>query len=236
MRANDAIRATARRIFQQEWRCNLSGKELAVLGSVMAADVLSALNIPGGSTIAEVTRRYVEKKRTEAVEVLIAEISHGYHGPIHFDEHDIEPLIGIVFRLSKAVADGAALENLKLLAQVICGLKKNKALSADAFQRWCGVLEGLTRDEIVVIGNAFAARRHVGSDAPITATNGFWQELKRLLAQAGYKNGEIYALCTAVSRTGLLMPEAVLNGTVFGDTPWLVELGALAVLRQGVRT
>jgi hypothetical protein len=38
-------------------------------------------------------------------------------------------LIDVIMRFSKAVADGAAQENLRLLAQVIAGLKKNKALA-----------------------------------------------------------------------------------------------------------
>jgi len=52
-------------------------------------------------------------------------------------------------RFTKAVADGAARENLHLLAQVIAGLKKNKALEGDKFRKWCSMLEHLTRDELI---------------------------------------------------------------------------------------
>jgi hypothetical protein len=68
------------------------------------------------------THDYVEKPD----QVDCARISKGQ---VQFDPQDIDPLIDVIMRFSKAVADGAAQENLRLLAQVIAGLKKNKALA-----------------------------------------------------------------------------------------------------------
>ena len=50
-------------------------------------------------------------------------------GKFRLTPQDIDPLIDVIMRFSKAVADGVAQENLCLLAQVIAGLKKNKALA-----------------------------------------------------------------------------------------------------------
>src|SRR3984893_11534559 len=107
------------------------GKRDAVLfGAAIAADVLSAFHVPGGETLAKAAGDYVTKRRREAANLLIEEVSNGYHGQIQFDEYDVDPLIEIIFRFSKAVADGAARENLKLLAQVLAVVKKNKALDS----------------------------------------------------------------------------------------------------------
>ena len=103
-------------------------------GAAIAGDVLSALSIPGGSTLALFATSYLAKKRKEAAEILISEIAAGRHGPVNFDNEDIEPLIDIVLRFSKAVADGAARENLILLAQIIAGLKKRRAFDPDRFK------------------------------------------------------------------------------------------------------
>jgi hypothetical protein len=43
---------------------------------------------------------------------LIEEIAKGSPEPIDFTESDIDPLIEITYRFSKAVGDGAARENL----------------------------------------------------------------------------------------------------------------------------
>ena len=48
---------------------------------------------------------------------------------------------------------------MRLLAQVIVGLKKNKALDPDKFRKWANTLEQLTRDELIVLGKAVAIRR-----------------------------------------------------------------------------
>jgi hypothetical protein len=90
---------------------------------------------------------------------LIEEVSKGSPEPINFTESDTDPLIEIIYRFSKAAADGAARENLRLLAQVIAGLKRNKALEPDKFRKWANILEQLTRDELMVIGKALAVRR-----------------------------------------------------------------------------
>src|SRR5262245_8022485 len=103
----------------------MSGKDIIPFGAAVAGDVLSAFQIPGGNTLVAIAEAAVAKKRREAANILIDEIRGGHHGTINFDEHDLDPLIDIILRFSKAVGEGAARENLRLLAQIIVGLKKN---------------------------------------------------------------------------------------------------------------
>ncbi len=201
------------------------------LGAAVAADVLSALHLPGGSSLKLVADRYLAKRRKEAADILISEVSDGgLHGHIPFDAHDVDPLIEIIFRFSKAVSDGAANDNLLFLAQVIAGLKKNRSLDADAFRRWAGILEGLTRDELLLIGKAVVIERHIfeqqhaGGDK---VANDFWQKLQEKMKAAGYGGGEINALCATVSRTGLIIPVSAYGGTAYMASPWLQEIGLL---------
>jgi hypothetical protein len=180
---------------------NMSDREMIPFGAAIASDVLSAFQLPGGATLTKVAEAHVAKKRKEAAEILIDEVSHGYHGSIQFDERDVDPLIEIILRFSKAVADGAARENLRFLAQVIAGLKKNKALEGDQFRRWCAILEHLTRDELLVVGLSQVIKRQTNALGP-NAANDFWQRLEHALEKAGYDKGQIAALCASVSRTG----------------------------------
>ena len=150
-------------------------------------------------------------------------------------DHDVDPLIEIILRFSKAVADGAARENLKFLAQVIAGLKKHKALQGDQFRRWCAILEHLTRDELLVVGLSQVIKKQIDAGGP-NAANDFWQRLEPALEKAGYEKGEIAALSASVSRTGLLTPVSAFGGMVYMPTPWLDQLGALADLESATRT
>jgi hypothetical protein len=202
--------------------------DLIPFGAAIAGDILSMFGLPGGNTLVQIAQGLLDKKRREATEILISEMSNGHHGHINFDEHDVDPLIDIILRFSKAVADGAAKENLRLLAQVIAGLKKKKALEGDKFQRWCGILENLTRDELLVIGIGYSIRKKIETDKTIDPGS-FGPQLQYRLDQAGYTREESRALFASVSRTGLLVPVSI-PALQYVSTPWLEQLGELANL------
>jgi hypothetical protein len=107
-------------------------KELVPYGAAMVGDVLSALSIPGSGVLGKAADKYFARKQKEAADILIEEISKRSPEPTDFT--DTDPLIEVIYRFSRAVADGAARKNLKLLAQVIVGLKQNNALEPDKFR------------------------------------------------------------------------------------------------------
>jgi hypothetical protein len=204
----------------------MSGKEIVPWGAAIVGDVLSVFQTPGSGFLGKLGDKYLERKQTEAAEILIEELRKGSSGPVDIAESDVNPLIEIMYRFGKAVADGAARENLRLLAQIIAGLKSKKALEPDKFRKWCNILEQLTRDELMVIGKAVAIRRKLVAAGP-GAQNDFWQQLSAQLEASGYKTA-IFSLCASVSRTGLLLPVSALGGVIYMPSPWLEELGELA--------
>jgi hypothetical protein len=210
----------------------MSDKDVFPLAAAIAGDVLSKFGIPGGNTLA-LAGVWLDERRRAAADVLIDEVSKGHHGAIVFEEHDVDPLIEIIYRFTKAVADGASMDNLRLLAQVIAGLKKNKALDPDKFRKWANVLETLTRDEVIVLGIAYRTRKAV-QDAGPEAANDFWQRLEKSLETSRYSKGEVQALCGSLLRTGLLIALSGYGGLVYMDTPWLGELGHLANLEAPI--
>jgi hypothetical protein len=209
----------------------MTGKEMVPWGTAIVGDVLSALQVPGSGFFGKLGDKYLERKQREAAEILIEEVSKGSPEPINFTDGDTDPLIEIIYRFSKAAADGAARENLRLLAQVIAGLKRNKALQSDKFRKWANVLEQLTRDELLVIGKAIATKRELEAN-PSTS---FWRRLKEELAISGYQEAEAGSLCASLTRTGLLLPSSGWGELVYRPTPWLDELASLADV-EGVTT
>jgi hypothetical protein len=206
----------------------MSDSDLVPFGAAVAADVLSAFQLPGGSSLTKIADAFIAKRRREAANMLIAELSNGHHGPIRFEEYDLDPLIEIICRFSKAVAEGAARENLRLLAQVIAGLKKHRALEPDRFRKWANVLEHLTRDELVLLGRAYTIAKRL--DENPSSANTFSADLPRSMADVGYDLSTTAALCSALCRTGILVPDVLVSGMAYKGTAWLLELGRLAEL------
>ena len=63
-------------------------KELILFNAAVAAEVLSALHLPGGATLMARADAFLQKKRHEAAKLLIEEISKGWHDELEWDEHD----------------------------------------------------------------------------------------------------------------------------------------------------
>jgi hypothetical protein len=215
-------------------RDSMSRRELVMadtnvipFGAAIAGDVLSAFGLPGGNTLVAVAENYLAKKRKDAAEILIKEISSGRHGPVNFDQEDIEPLTEVILRFAKAVQEGAARENLILLAQVIAGLKKRRALDPDRFRRWCKIIEQLTRDELLVVGFAYQVEKEARQVGDKQA-NDFNNELRKKLQEAGYEGREVEALLMSVGSTGLLSSASAWGGLAYVPTPWLSDVAELA--------
>ena len=118
--------------------------------------------------------------------------------------------------------EGVAKENLRLLARVIKGLKKNRAVSFDSFSKWAVTLSDLTRDEILMLG--FAHQSSLASDE----ATAFWQSVRGAMVNAGYSADEATAIASSLARFGLLVPSPVIGGMIYYPSPWLKEICSLA--------
>jgi 3',5'-cyclic AMP phosphodiesterase CpdA len=67
-----------------------------------------------------------------------------------FEENDVHEFVHTVLRLDDAVSKGTARRNLRMMSQVIVGLKRHRLFEFNNFQRWATLLETLTHDEILV--------------------------------------------------------------------------------------
>ena len=199
----------------------MSGFELARFGAVVAGDLLSLL-VPGGGTFSHISNAVIERRQREGAQALIEELSAGLHGPVVFEELDVEPVVAVSLRISRAIRDGTSMRNIRFLAQVVAGLKKKRALSEDAFLKWAKIVEDLTRDELLILGIAY--RLHTDAPKP------FSERFPNACREAEFSDSERDSICAALSRTGLLVPNSAWGGTVYTPSPLLVELGALIEL------
>jgi len=202
----------------------MTEKSPITLGALIASEALAGFGIPGGATFSTLIGAYLEKRRREAITVLIDEFSNGYHGRVEFLPEDADDLIQIIHRFSKAVEDGCARENLKLLAQVIAGQKKNKALDPDAFLKWAHSIADLTRSELLLVGISIVVKTE-GHDQ-------FWTVVKKRMEEGGFSEDECMALASSVARTGLLLPVSAFSSLNYHHSPWLSELEQLVDVEE----
>lgn len=204
-----------------------AGTELLAFAAVVVGDIMGAADLPFGGTLSDLVRRKIAERRQRNAEILIEELKAGKHGKVDFQQHDLDPLVGVIIQFAAAADQGAAHENLRLLAQIIAGLKKNKALEEDAFRRWCNVLKDLTRDELMLVGKAYRIAKDHGFQK-ILDRDAFSRQLREEMEAGGYKDDEITSLCTRVSRTGLIVPASGWGTLTYSFSNSLLQLGELA--------
>jgi hypothetical protein len=83
------------------------------------SDVLAACKVPGGATFGMLVRDAIEKRRQQSFDAIAIELAKGANAFELFDEGDKSEFIQMALRLNDAIAKGAAIQNLRLLAQVI---------------------------------------------------------------------------------------------------------------------
>ncbi|KQZ54450.1 hypothetical protein ASD54_03650 [Rhizobium sp. Root149] len=191
-------------------------------GAALAGDILSILT-PGGGLFSKLADEYLAKKNQEAVDVAIEELSFGR---VEFHESDIQPFVAVLLRYSKAASEGAARRNLRLLMQIVVGLKRNRSLSEEAFRRWAGVLEHMTRDELMFVGHAVRFYKEIVSGTMPDDIR-FWGLILKSMQNSGYQEEETSAIAAAVSRSGLFIPLLTAGGLSYKASPRLAELTLL---------
>ncbi|MGQ0444375.1 MAG: hypothetical protein ACT4O2_04410 [Beijerinckiaceae bacterium] len=194
----------------------------AILGRIaIVSDVMAALGIPGTSTFQLAVSNALERRKREAIDLLIAEVAKGKREGVEFTNGEAAELVQMLLRFSSAVDAGAARQNLGLLAQVIFGLKRNKTFEYDKFSKWANILQTLTRNEILFLGAAY----HLMNEKP----DDFWKKIKESLS-SNFLSNECDQIAAALTRTGLILPMSAWGGMAYIASPALKELGQLAAL------
>ena len=199
-------------------------RTLAVVAIVK--DLLHALHLPGAETLGALVEKEIEKRNRATFNMLLEELEKARDGGVTFQEDDVHDFAQMVLRLYDAVSKGTARRNLRLMSQVIVGLKRHRLFEFDNFQRWANVLEMLTRDEILVLGAAYRLMKQEVQDV--------WTGLQTELVPHPFKTKiDLEAICAALSRTGLVIPMSAWGGMVYLFNNGVAQLGTLADLEAG---
>ncbi|MGH6833995.1 MAG: hypothetical protein ACREC9_00255 [Methylocella sp.] len=188
-------------------------------GTAIVTDVMAALSIPGSATLGLAVSRALQRRKQAAIELLLAEIAKGKREGIEFSNGDADELVQMLLRFSSAVDAGAARQNLRLLAQVIFGLKRNKTFEYDKFSKWANILQSLTRNEILFLGAAYGIINETPDE--------FWKKIRESLS-SNFSSDECNEVAAALTRTGLILPVSAYGRLAYVASTALKELGQLA--------
>lgn len=182
------------------------------------------MHLPGASVLGRAVNAAYDKRRVAAQEILMEAIKREGIENLQFKEGDADDLVQMIMRFSKAAEAGTARQNLKLLAQVMVGLKRNRTFEFDKFQACANLLETLTRNEILFLGRMYGFYH----DNP--GKNDYRAFLDSLSETFEIREAE--ALAAALMRTGMLLPISAMGGTNYAPAPRLSEICELAEIEH----
>lgn len=175
---------------------------MSEISAGLLRDALGLLGIPS-ETLASVYKEVQEQRKRDALEILLSEIRQGV-----FKNIDKSETVAIVERYLRDAMEGAARNNLKLMAQVINGMAIKNALMAPDFRRYAAILSTLTNDEIQLLGT-IAAEGHEDYESAKRALIKLFPEDKcRQILQALLRTGLVAFIQSIESQYRERMPDS----------------------------
>ncbi|MGX9966549.1 hypothetical protein ACVFYP_24710 [Roseomonas sp. F4] len=186
--------------------------------------------------MSEAVRRIVDGRLEAARKIWIAEISHAERQLSEVGNED--ELAAILFRYQRAAIEGSARLNLRLLAAVAAGQAARTGFSANEFLAWANALEGLRREELILIGAMHRAETNMPADINEKARlmwvpTGKWASvLQAVIPDPFGTEPEVRAAAASAMRSGLIMTTSgsLDDPVTFITTPAVGRLLALAPL------
>lgn len=189
-------------------------KDIVLSGVVVAQEILSALQLPGASLTQKAVEAALSRRAKAGREILFETIRQeglDFSKP----KEEVDDFIQMMMRFSKSVNEGTARQNLKLLAQVMVGLKKNRTMDFDKFQSCANVIETLTRDEILFIG-----KLKVYSDS----SDDFQFGRFKIQVEKEIPGLDAEICAASLVRTGMVLPISTIKGIFYRPTQRLHDI------------
>lgn len=201
-------------------------------------DVLSMFSIPGANLTGELARSavasYLRRQSKAARDILLEEFRLGNIDRIELANED--ELGGILFRYFNAIRDNAARLNLRLMAKVMVGQAQRDMLYVDDFSKYSNCLTGLSKEEIIAISKNYAYTESIKNNKIEGFLDPRNDNIVDGLVPSIFKSEEhLLSVCSAASRSGLLMISLDMNTFRFLSTPIMDEVAKLADFQDALR-
>jgi hypothetical protein len=211
------------------------------IGSVVGAaidlfGIATDVSIPGSNTASAIIDTLLRKRLEIARDIFLEEIKAGNAVKIKAATRDHE--IGVMYRFSRAAQEGAARENLKLLAKFIVGFGERGKLFADDFYNFSAAISTLTRDELILIAALYRNRDVTGKiflDERDTINNAWLASVEELVPGIFTDKEEMQEIAGSAQRSGLVIAKSVWGGETYLPTKRLYELSKTIDFDDAIR-
>ncbi len=183
-----------------------------------------------GQAVATIFDAAILRRRERARSVLLKELSNGT-ATIH-DAEDVDELVSIVNRYFRAADEGAAVWKLHLISKLLAGQCESRSINADEFLSLADMLVSMRREEIIYATELYKEEMkypQIDEEAPehelISKA-----VLANLVPRVFLTESEMYAVATAVQRTGLIEKLSTWGGRRYTTTPLMNHLVKVAKL------
>lgn len=187
-----------------------------------------------GEAASEALRAVLAKRLRAAQEIALEELRRGRGA---FDRPSSENAASVALRYLRAAEEGAAVRNLRLMAQVMARLPQADALYADEFLRWADVVAGLRREECIAVAALYEAEKAAnlnGTEKPQVWSVAFPDVTERYSGEGRpFRTAEdlIQSLASS-TRAGLVRTGSGYGGISYQTTPLMEKLASLIELKD----
>lgn len=171
----------------------------------MLPTIMDAISLV--SVTSDCIKAWRKKQIEERQWIILAEIRDGV-----FDNIEEDDQIAIAHRLWRAISEGAAKNNFRLMCRLVQGLGENKQLTAPNFLQFASILDSLSEDEIATLAHII---KNYDPEKDKDYKSTFYNEKK------GYLNID-NDTGQALLRTGLLRMEIATNIGIEEEHDWKV--------------
>lgn len=182
---------------------------------------------------------YIQRRAEEAQQVLLKELAKADISAAKAASED--DAIAVIFRFERAVREGTARLNLRLMAKAMVGKIQVGTLIADEFLLYADALATLSRDEVIFIAELLKAHRARVADPTLppayenTAASP-WSDAKLALTGTGWTEGRVTTAATRSQRSGFVMANSAWGGLIFEGTGMLLDLSKTVDFEDALRS
>ncbi|VVE27905.1 hypothetical protein PPN31114_03497 [Pandoraea pneumonica] len=180
---------------------------ISIVGAAVT-DALTAQNslvaTLGGTGMVVALTGLLEARVKNATQIIEEELRRGDR---NLDVSDLDGVAAIAYRYARAAQEGAARNNLRLMARVLAGQQEQKSISADDFLYYADLISGLRRNEIIYLGSLLRYNVRLEALQPQNSQElqKRYLDMQRELHASGFLTHEQSTVATSLQRTGLIL-------------------------------
>jgi hypothetical protein len=202
----------------------------------LSSSLVSLAENAANLAIPEAIRKYMEKRRQRAFDILCEELRTA---EIDTEEAALrDDMAAMLVKFFQATAQGAAFRNLKVLAKILAGKAADPSKGSDDFIMWADAIGGMLSEEVVFLATLirhYEVQQQVAKPDEAPNLNEAMKNARNELRGKDklFPDTPTYdGVGSALLRTGFVVPVSAWGGIAFAPSPRAIELARMVRLDE----